>query len=344
MAIGNIPARKRGFGYDPTTRSLGVYVDGALAASFPPSPGRTYFVNNVSGSSTNDGLSWANALDQVSGAITLSEAYRELGGVESGRTAITNDYVRNTIIVQGTGDYVGTEGGYDALTDLGEYYNLIGLGTPGAMGYGQGCVRLGKDTGETTGGMENLTGDYNGVYVANVQFQSGDASPAFVVRKLRRSMFEDCAFMVAPVVSGTLGAYFKLVTGGNAVTIRRCNCSGTAAITNRPQYGIDLGTATFFAASRIEQSHFTGFSAAFYNGSTQLQGQGTVVRDNVFGDLGHGVTNYGIYDLCNSTLATSGLITYVNNYLQATHPMYLYGTYERSIMNYCDNVVVTANL
>ncbi len=76
----NITASKRGFGYDPVTRSLGVYVDGALVQSYPPTPGRTYFVNNITGSSTNDGLSWANAMDEVSTAITASEVYRQLGG------------------------------------------------------------------------------------------------------------------------------------------------------------------------------------------------------------------------------------------------------------------------
>ena len=56
---------------------------------------KTYYVNNITGSSTNDGLSWKNAMDQVSTAVTASEAHRA--------TLTTNNgNVRNTIYVQGT--------------------------------------------------------------------------------------------------------------------------------------------------------------------------------------------------------------------------------------------------
>ena len=58
--------------------------------------GRTYYVNNITGASTNGGLSWNNAMDEISTAITASEVYRQLQGTNN------NDYVRNTIVVMGT--------------------------------------------------------------------------------------------------------------------------------------------------------------------------------------------------------------------------------------------------
>ena len=318
-------------------------MDGALTASFPPSPGRTYFVNNVTGSSTNDGLSWGTAVDQVSAAITLSEAYRELGGVESGSAVTTNDYVRNTIMVQGTGDYVGDEGGYDSLADLGEHYNLIGLGTPGGRGYGVGLVRIGHDTGNLLGGVNATSSAFRGVYISNIQFQSGYTASCFAVQNLYTSMLEDCGFQVAPVITGTPAAYFAISGGATGITLRRCNCGGQAGQTDRPTYGINLTGSTFFAASLVEQCSIGGVTG-FSNPITQVYGRGTVVRDNVIGDLGMGVMVTGIRDACPNSFATGGLITYVNNYIQATDPIDLSPeqAWARCIMNYADNAVITS--
>jgi len=66
--------------------------------------GKTYYVNNITGSPTADGLSWNSCVDQPSAAIILSEASRV---IHPGTT--TNDYIKNTIVIQGTGT------AYDAL-------------------------------------------------------------------------------------------------------------------------------------------------------------------------------------------------------------------------------------
>lgn len=309
----------------------GAIVEGSWNGAFDTG-GTTYYVNNITGSSTNDGLSWNSCVDQLSTAVTLSEASRL---IHPGTT--TNDYIRNTIVIQGTGT------AYDSVTDIGEYVNIIGLGDPSS---GRGYTvspRLGADSGETTGGFEDTSGTYAGVYVANMCFQTGDASAAVDVGSINRSTFEDCSFYEAPGPSAVPNAFFRINTGANGLTLRRCHTGGNAAVTDRPSYGINI-QGNVFAHSLVEDCVIGGTIAGFYVIAACIYGFGSVVKNNVIGDIGHGVMDTGIRDMCQNTLAVSGLITYVHNFIQATHPMYLLGTYERAIMNYCDNVVVTANL
>jgi len=321
----NIPGSKRGFGYDPVTRSLGVYVNGALVQSYPPTPGRTYFVNNITGSSDNDGLSWANAMDEVSTAITASETYRELGGVPSGRAVTTNDYVRNTIMVQGTGT------AYTGITDLGEYYNLIGLGVP-SDGIGGtiwntttllGMARIGSDT-VSTGGMYDLDGEYSGVYVSNIHFQTGGTNPAFGVDELFQCKFEDCGFFYAKdQATSAPDAWFEIYSAITGLIMNRCTGGGNARPIDRPLYGFRVKTgADRFTHSRMRDCQWTGSTAAFHVAATVLYGQGTIIGpDNFFGNFGHGVCNAGIEDNSTSNEVGGGLITYIHNYIDAHYPI-----------------------
>jgi len=350
----NIPASKRGFGYDPVTRSLGVYVDGALAASFPPTPGRTYFVNNITGASTNDGLSWGTAMDEVSTAITASETYRELGGQEGGRTATTNDYVRNTIMIQGTAT------AYTGITDLGEHVNLIGLGSPSGGRGGtiwntttlKGVARIGSDTA-STGGMVS-TGDYHGLYIGNIHFQTSGTSPAFEVGGIHESTIEDCGFYYAMTTAGTApDSMFHIRSGGTGATgliMERSGCGGNAGVTDRTSYGFMVGDGVDrFSHSRMRDCFWTGWTAAYYLWSTVKYCQGTIIGPhNFFGGFGHGVCNYGILDYNKQTNPTGGLATYVDNYLDALTPMQQYpgfGFAERFIGNHdwTGLIVVSAN-
>lgn len=337
MAIGNIPARKRGFGYDPVTRSLGVYVDGALVQSFPPTPGRTYFVNNITGSATNDGLSWGTAMDEVSTAITASETYRELGGVESGAAVTTNDYVRNTIMVQGTAT------AYTGITDLGEHYNLIGLGVPtGGLGGTEfntnsliGMVRLGSDT-VSTGGMYSSDGEYSGVYVSNIHFQTSGTNPAFAVDELYQSQFEDCGFAYGiGQATAAPNSWFEILSSATGLVMNRCSSFGNAGVTDRPAYGFHVKNgATRFSMCRMRDCQWTGFTAAFMVAASVLYGQGTVIGpDNFFGNFGHGVCATGIKDLSTRTEAAGGLINYIHNYIDAHTPITLSVDHTRFIDN-----------
>ncbi|KKN17872.1 hypothetical protein LCGC14_0961510, partial [marine sediment metagenome] len=232
----NITASKRGFGYDPVTRSLGVYVDGALVQSYPPTPGRTYFVNNITGSSANDGLSWANAMDEVSTAITASEVYRQLGGAAPDVT--TNDYVRNTITVQATGT------AYAAVSALPSYCDIVGLGAD-PRGNGAGIAQI-----DGAGAADAMAGSSRGLGLYNIQCDQSGAG-AYIGLDcvvLFRSRIEDCAF----TNQGTSG--IRIVTGGG-VTIRNVICSNdtVAQIT-----GLTLGNGATNNSHKIVDCEFFG--------------------------------------------------------------------------------------
>ena len=49
----------------------GAVIEGALGPLFDTG-GTTYYVNNITGSSTADGLSWNSAVDEFSPAVTKS--------------------------------------------------------------------------------------------------------------------------------------------------------------------------------------------------------------------------------------------------------------------------------
>jgi len=252
---GNIPARKRGFGYDPVTRSLGVYVDGALAASFPPTPGRTYFVNNITGASTNDGLSWATAVAEPSQAITLSEAYRELGGEEGGRSVDTNDYIRNTIVIQGTGT------AYAALTAVPQYCNLVGLGAD-PSGNGVGIARI--DGAGGADAVDTGSSSVRGLDWYNLQF-THTATPGTtyycfdIAGAMYRSRFEHCGF-----TNG--GAACFHAAGMGSVVIDDCH---TKQDQFNALYGALIGSTSAatgnFNNCHIKDSYFHGTTAAFLN-------------------------------------------------------------------------------
>ena len=340
MAIGNIPARKRGFGYDPVTRSLGVYVDGALAASFPPNPGRTYFVNNVTGSSSNDGLSWANAMDEVTTAIAASETYRELGGVEGGAAVVTNDYVRNTIMVQ------GTDTPYAGIVDLGEEYNLIGLASPtGGRGWMADSTCGGVQIGNTTtGGFEGDSGDFTGVYMSNLQFLSYNRSPTFETATLDQTCIEDCGFYTASAATLQPSDGILISTGANGLVIRRCHIGVNASLVSTPQNGIHF-TGTTFRNSLVEDSIFSGHLKAFHIAAEVLYGDSTLVRNNFMGTLGHGSCDYGIYDACPTGIASGGHISWAWNTIDADYPIARVTTSQsdrRFIMNYANNAVINS--
>ncbi len=324
MAI-NVNAAKRGFLWNPADRDLGIYVDGTKVASYVANVGKTYYVNNILGSSTNNGLSWGAAFAEVSEAITASETYRELGGVEGGASVTTNDYVRNTIVVQGTAT------AYTGITDLGEHYNLIGLGDP-SDGIGgtiwntttlDGLVRLGSDT-VSTGGMYNLSGEYSGVYVANIHFQTGGTNPAFGVDELFQCKFEDCGFFYAKdQATSAPDAFFEVYSAITGLIMNRCAGAGNASPTTRPAYGFHLKTgADRFTHSRMRDCQWTGSTAAYQVAASVLYGQGTIIGpDNFFGAFGHGVCTCGIKDLGVRSEAQGGQITYIHNYIDAHQPI-----------------------
>lgn len=245
----NIPASKRGFGYDPVTRSLGVYVDGALVQSYPPTPGRTYFVNNITGASTNDGLSWANAMDQISTAITASDTYRELGGGAPDVT--TNDYIYNTIVAQAT--YTA----YTPLTELPQFANIIGLGAD-PSGNGYGIARIDgagvADACDTSGTAVRGVNLYNLQFTQSVQ---GSVYGLDVAGAMYRSRIEHCGF----TNNGQAGIH---IAAGGSIVIDDCH---TKADQFNCLYGMLTDAGGSFNNCSVTNSYFHGVTTAFLNAS-----------------------------------------------------------------------------
>ena len=92
----------------------GAVVEGSWNGSYDVG-GRTYYVNNATGSSTADGLSWNSAMAEVNDAITASAAWLAL-------QATGNTWIQNTIVVR------GVEDAYAAITAAPNTSRIIGLG------------------------------------------------------------------------------------------------------------------------------------------------------------------------------------------------------------------------
>ncbi|KKK50449.1 hypothetical protein LCGC14_3124900 [marine sediment metagenome] len=186
-----------------------IFAPGATISGIPgQGQGRTYYVNNITGSATSDGLSWNSAASEVERAIGLSETYRQLGG--GAPTVTTNDHIRNTIIVQGTGT------AYALITNIPNYTNLIGLGAD-PRGNGSGIAQV-DGAGATA--MTVSSAGCRGLHMVNMQFDQSSAASVYGLdaAKLFRSIIEDCAF----TNQGTSG--IRIVLGGG-VTMRNVTCS-----------------------------------------------------------------------------------------------------------------------
>jgi len=241
----NVPGLKRGFHYDPVARDLGIYVNGVQVESYSEFAGRIYYVNNITGASTNDGRSWGSAFAQVSEAISASETYRLLGVGKPDVT--TNDYIRNTIVVQGTGT------AYTVTTGYPNYCNIIGLGAD-PRGNGAGIARV-----DGAGAADSMATGSTGVrgwnmYNMQLTHSSGGAYYGADIAKIYRSRFENCVFF-----NGESGG-MRIETGGSVV-INDC-VFGSDTYDNA--YGLYIGTGATFNHSKITNSEFHGSTAAFY--------------------------------------------------------------------------------
>ena len=298
----NIAGSKRGFGYDPITRSLGIYVDGALTASFPPTPGRTYFVNNITGVSTNDGLSWANAVAEVSQAVTLSEAYRELGGDPGDRTATTNDYVRNTIVVQGTGT------AYTKLTALPSYCDIVGIGA-NVRGTNQGVPRIGSDTVAESGCA--VTDTVRGLGVYNMQFQAGINKYCLSVASMYRSEFVNCSFMTNGAATGNPTAAIYSSAAMGSVVFKDCFIGSSCSVDTEPDIGMKI-EGTHFHNCLVEDCFICGLQGVTI-ASTCVNNWGSMFKNNYIGDASQTMS------ICvNDDSAGHAHIVYAGNYLRAS--------------------------
>lgn len=270
----------------------GAVVEGSWNGNFDQG-GHTYYVNNITGASGNDGLSWNSPVDQVSTAITLSEASRI---VHPGTT--TNDYIPNTIVIQGTGT------AYTGITDLGERAFIIGLSAGLMRDGGSGQVRIGADD---TDGCDDAT-NARGNTLYNVQFQGGgDTMYAFRnTAWIQRSRFQDVTFMQA---AASLEACFYAAAISGSV-FERCHYT-TNAGSGPAVYGIQIAgqvSDNLWVGNTISG---VGTTAMFALGSSNQQ-SGTVITENYF-KTDSNTLAVGFYDasshgnamLCHNYFASS---------------------------------------
>ncbi len=255
----NLTGSRRGFGWDADNRRLNIYVNGAVADYLDEPSGRTYYVNNITGGSTNDGLSWGMAMDQVSTAITASEAYRVLQGTS------TNDYVRNRIIIQGTGTT------YSAISALPSYADVIGLGAP-PFGDGTGIVVL----GDASGAADGAAGSTRGSTWSNMQFVGAGSYYGIDLAIAYRTKFEMCAFG-GNAASAACAIAFNVVSASGLV-MRDCKTIAHAAF---PVIGYAMATAGGNWNECLMERCYANASTTGYTNVGYLQ-NGSVVKDCIF--------------------------------------------------------------
>jgi len=272
-------------------------------------PGRVYFVNNITGSSSNDGLSWAYPFDEVSTAITASEAYRQAQGTD------TNDYQRNQIYVQGTGT------AYTALTALPNYCDLIGVGAE-VRGNGTGIARIGADANTTPASAVDATG-VRGLYMEGLQFQAGSGYAAFDCADIFRSTIKNCAFFSnSTAVEPSAGLTWARASG---LVVDGCHWGGASG-SGDPAIGIHV-SGTHFHNTVIRNCYIIGdvgiqidvaCTSTYYSivennwiGSGYTE-QTLSVDDN----SAQGHTVFRNNQLAtNGTLATGGSLRWCNNWI-----------------------------
>lgn len=268
--------------------------------------GRTYYVNNISGSASNDGLSWGSAMDEVSTAITASETYRAL-------PVSTNEYIRNTIFVQGTGT------AYAECTAFPQYADVIGLGAT-AKGYGEGVARIGLDihtTGTYGGGIyapNSTAGDCRGSNFYNLEFQASSQRSAIKGRYFLKTTFEECAFMASGNPIGPPDCGFEILSKASGLRILNCLFGTHSGLNSEPKIGLKIG-GTLFNNCQVIGCHVAGSTAGIYVASGMTLGWCSVVRDCYVG-AGSADCVIGIDD--NSS---TGTIQFINCFINASDPI-----------------------
>jgi len=303
--------------WDKLVMKPGAIIEGSFGNQFDPN-GRTYYVNNITGSSTNDGLSWNNPMDEVSTAITASEAYRQLQGTD------TNDYIRNRIIVQGTGT------AYTAITSLPSYCDIIGLGAD-CFGNGVGIARIGADTGVSDG--VDATAAARGINFYNIQFQAGVSGYAFRGTSLFRSSFNHCCFATNGSPGGAPAAGVDLDIAGG-VNWYDCLWNNQSSTGNQFALGMTI-TGTHFHGCKVEGCYIGGDKGVYIEASV-INGWGSWFKDCYIGQLSE-TCSIGVDDD-----ATTGHIIYANCWVQATAGFDLEDNTDRIIGCYEANALATS--
>jgi hypothetical protein len=269
--------------------------DGGAVDGYPGQyPGQIYFVNNITGASGNDGLSWETAIDQLQKAIEVSEAFR---------LANSPVQTRNIIYVQGTGTI------YDRLTSLPNWTDVIGVGA-NPRGNDSGIVTVGSITGSYNGAVgSGSTTDMRGTNWYNIQFIAGSASYyAFKALTAFRSGFYNCTFGTHSTCAAGPLAGLYIVTG-SGITIDNCSTvANKAACVNGLKIGADGGTSSGnFSQCQVINCNWHGSTNGVLNNAYLCDE--TIFKDNLI----QGGT-YGVSDTSTET-TLAGNAFYVGNYV-----------------------------
>ena len=246
-------ASKRPFRMIKGVSVLSDLADGAGAYGYPGDyPGQIYYVNNITGDSEFDGLSWETPFAQPSEAITASETFRALP------SGTTNDYVRNIIFIQGTGT------SYTNITALPQYCDMVGIGAD-PRGDGTGIVVI-KGVG-----VDGAAGNSRGLGLYNIQFSTNGSFYAMDVTVLLRSTIENCVFGASTANSSApITAAFRASSHFAGNTIRNCvfgNTNGT--------YGCNIG---FDHSGGVGNNNL--FENNFFMGIVHAVKVGAAINDN----------------------------------------------------------------
>lgn len=254
-------------------------VDGNAAYGYPGDYiGRIYYVNNISGASTNDGLSWAFPFAQVDQALEASEEYRH-------SHATNNKMLRNIIYVQ------GTETAYSKMDQDFNGADLIGIGTRAHLGGAAGDVMVSGAGAADGWAMTDLLSGWDttinkggglGINVFNMHFEATGNYFAADLEDCLLSSIEDCTFMCSG--SNSYGG-LNVTQHFAGCRLIGCHAGGDAGL---PQDGFSFTGGVFnqnYIAHNWAQARRYGFYTTDY-----LQG-GTLVEHNTF----YGTT-YGLYD------------------------------------------------
>lgn len=319
QAIAPTNAKNRPFRLIKGVSTMSDLADGGAVYGYPGDYyGRIYYVNNITGDSSYDGLSWDTPFDEISTAITAAEAWRV---APSGSN---NDYQRNVIYVQGTGT------AYTALTSLPSHCDIIGIGAD-AFGNGSGIARIGADSGTGEDGVD-ATATFRGVNFYNLQFQAGSGGYAFRGTSAFRSGFYHCAFATNNSPAGAPAAGVDLDIAGGVVweDCMWINSSGTA---NQFALGLTI-TGTHFNHCKINNC-FIGGDKGIYIEASVINGWGTIVQNSYIGQLSE-TCSIGVDDD-----ATTGHVIYANCWVQATDGFDLENNANRIIGCYETNALST---
>lgn len=260
--------------------------DGGAVYGYPGDyAGKIYFVNNITGDDEFDGLSWATPFDQVSTAITASEAHRR---------TFSDWAPRSIIYIQGTGTV------YDNLTVLPNHCDMIGIGAD-PRGDGFGIVVI------EGVGVDAAAGSCVGLYMTNIQFavSGGTSYSAFDVIAMIQSTIENCTFMGSTASTAVNNAAFRSTGNFAGSTIRNCvfgTTNGTEGFNHGLEHSAGVGNNNYFENNvffgkvyGVEVTETINDNGAVWKSNLMHSFLGTVEPTAAgfrMGTDGHAVANY----------------------------------------------------